>query len=197
MQAIEDYMDEFEKDGRGDVTVCPEFIATYEISRMPDKEAKIAQAKAIAADQLGVAQPTLSNESPDPKRMDWWRWPLVPIGSITGAFGGALLMTVIQWIVMKTEGRISEDGWWARFVQPLMVSGVFGYLWSTLAYSIAPKGKLIAGVVMTTLLGVFWGAMFIIVLNNSNFVVFKVHATIIVVTSMTAAICGLISKQSK
>jgi hypothetical protein len=198
MEAIEDYLDNFEKNGGGDATVCPEFIATYEISMMPDKEAKIAKAQEMAADQLRTPQSTMSKELPEQRKMDWWRWPLVPIGSIAGAVGGAILMTALQWLAMKIEGRISEDGWWARFVQPLMVSGVFGYLWSTLAYSIAPKGKLIAAVVMTTLLGVLWCATIIIVINDSNFPIFnKVYASISVVTSMIAAICGVVSKHSE
>jgi hypothetical protein len=149
-------------------------------------------------DQSYTPHATLSEEAPNSKQMDWWRWPLVPIGSIAGAIGGAILMAALQWLAMKIEGRIREDGWWARFVQPLMVFGAFGYLWSTLAYSIAPKGKLIAAVVMTTLLGVLWGVAIIILLNDSNFPVFdKVYASISVVTSMIAAICGVVSKHSE
>lgn len=47
MEAIENYIRDFEKGG-GDATVCPEFIATHEISRRSDREQMIAEAMTMA-----------------------------------------------------------------------------------------------------------------------------------------------------
>jgi len=52
MEAIQDYIRDFEKNGGGDATVCQEFIATYEISMMSDRAARIAQAQAMAEDAI-------------------------------------------------------------------------------------------------------------------------------------------------
>jgi hypothetical protein len=148
--------------------------------------------------QSELGDSKLSSTSSLGKVADWWRWPLVPLGSIAGAIGGAILMTLLQWLALMIEGRGSADGWWYRFVQPIIVFGVLGYLWSTLAYSIAPRGKLISAVVMITLLGVLWAVFLFNIMNDQEFPIgTKIHSSIGVVASMIAAIGGGISKESE
>ena len=59
---------------------------------------------------------------------------------------------LVQWLSMKIQGGFSEDGWYFRYVLPVMAWGVGGWLYAWIACSVAPRGKVIAGTVMTTLL---------------------------------------------
>jgi hypothetical protein len=86
-------------------------------------------------------------------RSEWWRWPLLPFACVLGASLGALALTWVQWFSMKMMGGFSEDGWYYLYVLPLMGSALFGFLWSRIACAVAPRGKIIAGTVMTTVLG--------------------------------------------
>ena len=52
MEAIQSYICEYSEKGLGDATVLTEFIATYEVSRMSDRAAMIAQAHQIAEDTI-------------------------------------------------------------------------------------------------------------------------------------------------
>lgn len=87
-----------------------------------------------------------------PSASQWWRWPLMPVASIGGAVFGSMIVGGINRLGMMMNGA-SPDGWWIRFIEPIMVSGMFGYIWAYLAYAIPPFAKLISGVVMTTILG--------------------------------------------
>lgn len=84
----------------------------------------------------------------------WWRWPLMPLAALAGAILGTLVVALIMWVGMKFQGGYSEDGWYFRFILPLFTSGVFGYLYAKISYEVAPSAKLIAGVVMVTVLGI-------------------------------------------
>lgn len=84
----------------------------------------------------------------------WWRWPLMPLAALAGAILGTLAVALIMWIGMKFQGGYSEDGWYFRYILPLFTSGVFGYIYAKISYEVAPSGKLIAGIVMVTLLGI-------------------------------------------
>ena len=48
MEAIQNYITEYSQKGLGDATVIPEFIATYEISKVRDSATLIAQAQTMA-----------------------------------------------------------------------------------------------------------------------------------------------------
>jgi hypothetical protein len=87
------------------------------------------------------------------KPNQWWRWPMIPLASVTGAVVGTVAITAFQWLGMKIQGGFSEDGWWYRFILPVISSATFGYIYAAIACYVAPKGKVIAGTVMTTVLG--------------------------------------------
>ena len=53
---------------------------------------------------------------------------------------------------MKMQGGFSEDGWMYQYVVPTMTAGAFGWLFVYISCQVAPRGKVIAGTVMTTLL---------------------------------------------
>jgi len=82
----------------------------------------------------------------------WWRWPLIPIASILGAFLGSGAFMLIQWFSMKYSGNFYESGWYFQYIIPLMKDALFGFLVVYCGCSVAPRGKLIVGVVLTTLL---------------------------------------------
>lgn len=84
----------------------------------------------------------------------WWRWPLIPIASIAGAFLGSAAFMLIQWLSMKYSGHYNENGWYFQYILPLMKDGLFGFLAVYLGCLVAPRGKLIVGVVLTTLVAV-------------------------------------------
>lgn len=84
----------------------------------------------------------------------WWRWPLIPIAALIGAPLGGAVIAILQWLSMKMMGGFYEDGWWYRYVMPVSSSAVSGYLYTHITWSVAPNGKVIASVVMITLLSV-------------------------------------------
>ena len=82
----------------------------------------------------------------------WWRWPLVPFAAFIGATLGAMLFMLLQWLAMKFNGSMSEDGWFFQFVLPAMQSAVFGWLYVLISCTVAPRARYVTGVVMTTTL---------------------------------------------
>ena len=52
MEYIQNYITEYSQKGLGDATVIPEFIATYEISKIRDSATLIAQAQAMADEAI-------------------------------------------------------------------------------------------------------------------------------------------------
>lgn len=94
----------------------------------------------------------------------WWRWPLIPVASIAGAFLGSAAFMLIQWLSMNFSGNFDESGWYYKYILPLIRDFIFGFLIVFLGCFVAPQGKLIVGVVLTTLLG----ALFIFYFLNPH-----------------------------
>ncbi len=86
----------------------------------------------------------------------WWRWPLIPVASVIGAFLGSSAFILLQWFSMKFSGHYNENGWYFQYILPLMRDGLFGFFVVYFGCLVAPRGKLIVGVVLTTLLGVLF-----------------------------------------
>jgi len=87
----------------------------------------------------------------------WWRWPLLPFASIIVAMVGSTLMGFflrgIFWLQEK-QGGVDLDSWYHPFALYVIPAGVFGYLYAHIACAMAPRGKVIAGTVMVTILGI-------------------------------------------
>jgi uncharacterized membrane-anchored protein len=128
----------------------------------------------------------------------WWRWPLLPFAAIGGGLLGSFCFVMLQWLIMKFQGDFHEDGWWYNYILPLLSSAVFGWLYVYITFTVAPKGKVIAGVVMTTLLGVitvvsigvFWYAKHVPL-------AYSIQQTVGVLVSFSAAIVGLIQLKNE
>lgn len=86
---------------------------------------------------------------------EWWRWAFVPFVGVIGGTLGALAFGLIQWLGLKLQGGFSEDGWYFLYILPTITSGIFGYVFVTVTHYVAPRGKFISSVVMTTILGLF------------------------------------------
>ena len=80
---------------------------------------------------------------------------MMPFAAVIGAALATAALLLIQWIGMKFSGAYSADGWYAQYILPVITSGAFGYFYAKISYHVSPSGKMIAGVVMVTLLGMF------------------------------------------
>ena len=76
----------------------------------------------------------------------------MPIAAIAGGVVGSALFALIQWFGLKMQGGFSEDGWMYQYIVPTMTAAAFGWLFVYISCQVAPRGKVIAGTVMTTLL---------------------------------------------
>lgn len=124
----------------------------------------------------------------------WWRWPLVPFAAFLGAMAGAAAFVIIQWLGMKFHGGMSEDGWFFLYILPVIQSAIFGYLYSVISCAVAPRAKLVTGVVMVTLLGVLTLIVLVTAWSASaGSTGDAVKATIQVLASMVAAIAALVN----
>jgi hypothetical protein len=93
-------------------------------------------------------------ESKSKAQAQWWRWPLIPIAAALGAIAAALLMAGFQWLSLKFMGG-GTDGWFFRYLVPLMSAGAFGWAFIRASCEVAPRGKFITGVVMVTILTLY------------------------------------------
>lgn len=123
----------------------------------------------------------------------WWRWPLLPFASFLGGAIGASLLTLFMWFGMKMSGGYTEDGWYYRYIMPLFSAGAFGYLTAIIAAYVAPKGKLIAGTVIVTILGivVLIGAVLYWLLDKYSLGE-SIQATVGAIATMIGSVAALI-----
>lgn len=82
----------------------------------------------------------------------WWRWPLVPIAALAGGALASFLFRLIQWLGMKMDGGVTEDGWMFKYILPVIASAVFGWFYIMISCAVAPRGKVITGTVMAAIL---------------------------------------------
>ncbi|MHB1076878.1 hypothetical protein [Thiobacillus sp.] len=130
-----------------------------------------------------------NNDTPN----QWWRWALMPFASIAGAVTGAVLLSSFMWFGMKMQGGFSEDGWYYQYILPVLSTGIFGYLYVYIACSVAPRGKVIVGTVMVTLLGCFslLGLILLWTLVNKPSVE-VIRGTVSIIAGLISAIAALV-----
>jgi hypothetical protein len=136
------------------------------------------------------------NNSPGGQKSQWWRWPLLPFAVVAGALAGAFALTVVQWLGMKWQGGYSEDGWYYRYVLPVVSSAFFGWLYALIALNVAPNAKILASVVMTTILGVISAIGLLSVWSDHRKSLAEaIQSTIGSIASLTAAIVTIVSSR--
>lgn len=124
----------------------------------------------------------------------WLRWLLMPFAAFIGGSVGAFLLAFLQWVGLKMHGGFSEDGWYFIYILPIVCSVTFGWLYVLITLNIAPHGKFIAGVVMTTILGVITAFGIVFLWSGPrNDTVEVVQSTLGSIASMVAAIVSLVS----
>jgi hypothetical protein len=129
---------------------------------------------------------------------DWWRWPLLPFAAIAGALAGSIIAILFLWFGMKLQGGFSEDGWYFRYVMPVISSAIFGYLYTHRSCEMAPRGKVIAGTVMVTILGLFGLLSFVLAWAIPDYSVGQaIQTTVGTVATMIAAVSTLMEGASK
>lgn len=86
----------------------------------------------------------------------------MPIAAFLGAMLFSALLLLMQWTAMKMRGGFSEDGWYYLYILPIIQSAVFGYSYARISCWVAPSGKLVAGIVMVTVLLLLASAILIL-----------------------------------
>jgi len=118
----------------------------------------------------------------------------MPIAAVAGAMAGTAIMLLFLWFGMKLHGGFSEDGWYFRYVMPVISSAIFGYLYTYISCTIAPRGKVIAGTVMATILGLFCLVSVLLAWFMPQYPVGKaVQSTVGAVATMIASVATLIT----
>ena len=140
----------------------------------------------------------MTDSSEQSLHYQWWRWPLVPIAAIAGGMAGSLLFGALNWFSFKLHGGFSEDGWWYRYILPIIISGIFGWLYVKISYYVAPRGKFITGIVMTTLLFIFcffglWLTWHFEKYSTSQ----SIQVTVITIATLIAAVATLVDAHSE
>lgn len=82
----------------------------------------------------------------------WWRWLLIPIAAPVSAIFVVAAVAGIQYLFAKIHGGIRSDGWYWLFVMPAINLASLSYTATLVTGLLAPTGKTIAAVVITTVL---------------------------------------------
>lgn len=136
----------------------------------------------------------MDNDPTSTGHSGWWRWPLMPFASFIGATLGAILFTLFQWFGMKLSGGYSEDGWYYLYILPVISSGIFGWLYVLITITVAPKGKIISAIIMTTIFGVLLvlASLYSWIDPHREFG-YAFQSTISGITSLIAAIASIVN----
>lgn len=120
---------------------------------------------------------------------DWWRWLLVPFASVGGAYIGFYIFMLIQYIhSANTDGYLSMI---TLIIIPVIGKAIFGFIFGLLSYTIAPRGKMLASVVMITLLAAISILEVLLSFYNLNFsVAIKIQVLIGDIVLIIGAIVG-------
>jgi hypothetical protein len=147
---------------------------------------------------LGMTGSNHMNYQEKAPTQDWWRWPLLPFAAVAGALAGSIVATLFMWFGMKFQGGFSEDGWYYRYVIPVIASAIFGFIYTLISCEMAPRGKLITGTVMVTILGLFGLLSIILTWAMPDFPVGDaIQSTVGTIASMIAAVMTLMDVSSK
>lgn len=74
----------------------------------------------------------------------------MPFATIGGAMLAFAIMTALQ------KFGVNENSFYYQYIGKAISNCAFGYMWSLIAYDMAPSGKLISATVMTTIISVLY-----------------------------------------
>ena len=140
----------------------------------------------------------MQNQRSNGKWSGWWRWPLLPLAATIGATLAAVALTLLQWFAMGLGGTYPTDGWYFLFVMPALSAAVFGWLFILITFIVAPRGKVIAAIVMTALLGVLslFAGIFIW-LNPNDAPGPSIQASVSSIATMVSAYACIVTRKGK
>ena len=119
---------------------------------------------------------------------DWLRWIALPFAAFIGSALGSLAFVFLYWVGMKIHGGFSEDGWFYRFILPLLGAGMSGYLVPIISYKVAPKAKFISAVVMVSIMGAFIFISIIALFSFEYATEYRIVGVLRCIVTMVAAI---------
>jgi len=105
--------------------------------------------------------------SPMPPKYEWLRWIALPFAAFVGAGVGSQVLVWLWWFPQKFFGGWNESGACFQYVLPCISSAIFGGTFVAISFKVAPRGKAVAGVVMTTIMSVLLILAHIVVLITS------------------------------
>jgi hypothetical protein len=88
----------------------------------------------------------------DQTKHHWLRWIALPFAAFLGAPAGAFLVTMLWWLPQKFLGGWNEEGACFQYILPCVSSGFCGGFFVAISMYVAPRGKAVAALVMTTAL---------------------------------------------
>lgn len=83
------------------------------------------------------------------EQKQWWYWPLLPIAAVVGASICSAAVSIFVLLIVKLYGQ-GEGGGGLTY---LLTAGAFGYPYGYIAYSMAPRRKVVASSIMVVILG--------------------------------------------
>jgi len=108
-----------------------------------------------------------ADASPMPPKYEWLRWIALPFAAFVGAGVGSQVLVWLWWFPQKFLGGWNESGACFQYVLPCISSAIFGGTFVAISFKVAPRGKAVAGVVMTTIMSVLLILAHIVVLITS------------------------------
>jgi len=123
---------------------------------------------------------------------EWWRWIALPFAAILGAMLCAFIISMLQVASMFLFGGFSTDSVYGKYILPILSSAIFGWIYVLISLKVAPRGKLIAAVVMITVLGVISVITQAYIWMSPDYSLgYAIHSAIAALTTMGASITAL------
>lgn len=81
----------------------------------------------------------------------WWRWPLMPIAAVAASSIGVAALMFFGWLSLHVFGGFNVSGWLMRYFFPIVVGVFAGYFFAFSSCNVPPRGKVLSGIIMTTI----------------------------------------------
>jgi len=122
------------------------------------------------------------------------RWIALPFAAFLGAPAGGFLLAMFWWLPQKFLGGWNEEGACFQYILPCVSSAACGGFFVAISMIVAPRGKAVTAVVMTTTLCVILILTHVFfLLRGTEALGVKVFATVQLVVLLSAAIITLVN----
>jgi len=129
---------------------------------------------------------------PNQPKYEWLRWIALPFAAFLGAGVASVVSVYFWWLPQKFFGGWNESGACFQYILPCISSAIFGGAFVSISFKVAPRGKAVAGLVMTTIMCVLLLLSHIVlVIRADDTTGEKVFLSINVLITITSAIITL------